>query len=224
MSSSSSKTPHPSPSARAAARARMKKLAAAAVAAKQLETATDSKGDIGDTRPTNIVNSAASNSKYSLATPKTDPENLSKVPIGVHPLDASSTEYSRESARSPHPFSHSSTMYTSPSSPIQPYQIPSQMVQGNGPHDNMDRPFLSPAQNYRKYSRVGLKLYREKEDEDSIKREDEEIDALSTDDGELDTPYMPGSEADNRRYCLSWLRNVPKPGSSQLETQSPKRK
>jgi hypothetical protein len=97
--------------------------------------------------------------------------------------------------------------------------MPSQVVQAEEPHVNRDRPFTFPKnRKYRKSSRVGLKLYRGDEDVDAIKKEDEEIDAHPIDDdGQPDKPYIPGSEADNRRYCLTWLRNVPKPRSFQAQ-------
>lgn len=67
---------------------------------------------------------------------------------------------------------------------------------------------------------MGLKLYRGDEEGDAMKKMNEELDRHSVDDdGQWDTPYMPGSEADNRRYCLTWLRNVPKPRS--FQTQDP---
>jgi hypothetical protein len=223
MSSSSSKAPYPSPSARAAARARMKERAAAAT--KQIETTTDSKADIGDSRPMNVVDSTACSPQFPLTTPKKNTQCLSKVPIGTRPLDASSKKYSRESGRSPDPFSPPRTPYPPFPSPVQSHRMPSQIVQPKEPHDNRDRPFVLPKnRKYQKSSRMGLKLYCGDEDEDAIKRKDEELDAHSVDDdGQSDTPYMPGSEADNRRYCLTWLRNVPKPGSFQTQDAPPKR-
>ena len=223
MSSSSSRAPYPSPSARAAARARMKERAAAAT--KQFESTTDSKADIDDSRSMNVVDSTACSRQFPLTTPKKNSQCLSKVPIGPRPLDASSKKYSRESARSPRTFSPSSTPYPPLPSPVQSHRMPSQVVQAKEPHDNRDRPFALPKnRKYRKSSRMGLKLYCGDEDEDAIKRKDEEVDAHSVDDdGRWDTPYIPGSEADNRRYCLTWLQNVPKPGSFQAQDAPPKR-
>lgn len=191
----------------------------ATAAGKHIETTTDSKADIGDSRPMSVVNSTASSPQFPSIIPKRNTQSLSKVPILPHPLDASSKEYSRESARSLDPFSPPSTAYPPFPSLVQSHRIPSQVVQAKEPHDNRDRPFVLPKnRKYQKSSRVGLKLYRGDEDEDGIMREDEEIDAHSVDDdGQWDTPYMPGSEADNRRYCLTWLRNVPKPGSFQAQ-------
>jgi len=217
MPSSSSKAPYPLPSARAAAQAEMKERAAAAT--KQIETTTDSKADIGDSQPMNIANSTAGSPQFPLTTPKGNTQCLSKVPIGPRPFDASSKKYSREPAPPP------STAYPPFPSLVQSHWMPSQVVQAKEPHDNRDRPFALPKnRKQQKSSRVGLRLYRGDEDEDARKRKDEELDAhFVDDDGQWDTPYMPGSEADNRRYCLTWLRNVPKPGSFQAQDAPPKR-
>ena len=225
--SSSSRTPYPSSSARAAARARLRGRAVAA--AEQIEATTDSKANIDNYRSMNVVNSTAGSPQFPLTTPKTDTPSFSDVPIELRPLDASaySKEYSSKSARSPNPLSPPSTVYPPLPSLLRSHRMPSeaQIIQAKEPRDNRDRPFALPMHGRsRKSSRVGLKLYRGDEDEDAIKREDEEISAHSVDDdGQWDTPYMPGSEADNRRYCLTWLRNVPKPGSFQTQDAPPKR-
>jgi len=98
--------------------------------------------------------------------------------------------------------------------------MPSQLVQANEFDDDRDRPLMLPMDgSYLKSSRMGLKLYRGDDDNlAGMEGNSEGIEQISFDDSDRwDAPYIPGPEADNRRHCLTWLRNVPKPGSFQAQ-------
>jgi len=136
----------------------------------------------------------------------------------------STIEYSRERACNPYSSFPPSTTYP-PSSSLHQSQsrMPFQLVRANGFDDNRDRPLMLPMEgSYLKSSRVGLKLYRGDDDDyTGMERAGEGISFDNSD--RWDAPYIPGPEADNRRHCLTWLRNVPKPGSFQAQDAPSKR-
>jgi len=166
------------------------------VAAKQMDNTTAPKGGIDDYRSMDAVNSTI------------------EYPTG-------------ERACSPYSsFPPSTTYPPSPNLYQSQSRMPFQLVQANGFDDNRDRPLMLPMEgSYLKSSRVGLKLYRGDDDNyTGMERAGEGIEGISFDNSDRwDAPYIPGPEADNRQHCLTWLRNVPKPGSFQVQDAPSKR-
>ena len=208
---SSSKTPQPPRSVRDAGIREWTVVAAAG----RMERATD---PIEDYQSTHAVDSTTIGSHFPLTT-KTTPQN--SLPMALRRSDASP-----KPACSPHSYPQGTT-YTPSPSPVKSRRVPSQLVQEKERNDDGDHPLMLPVHgSYLESSRVGLKLYCG-DDDDSIGmgRDGEGIERISFDDSDQwDEPYMPGPEAENRRHCLTWLRNVPQPRSFQAQDAPSKRK